>query len=295
MASASLITTLRHRVEATGLATAVFLFRLIPVDAASASMGFLWQLFAPLNRRHKRALKHLEAAMPETTSSERNRIIGGMWNNLGRVTAETFHINELAQQDHRIETCTDELTQKVLAGEQPCIFVSLHSGNWELCVQPAMRAGINMAGVYQALKNPITDRMLRDMRKDLYQLGLYSKGHQTARRLLSTVRQGGVVAIMGDLRETRGIKVPFFGLSAYATPVPVSLARTCGVPIVLGRVVRKDGVQFMIEGQGLEVPVTDDRKADIEAATVEIHRVFEGWIREYPEQWMWIHRKWAQI
>lgn len=295
MASASLLTTLRHRIEATALIAAVFLFRLIPVDTASAAMGFLWQTFAPLNKRHKRALKHLKAAMPETTPRERIRIISGMWNNLGRVTAETFHISELAGQDKRIETRVDEVTRKVLAGEQSCIFVSLHSGNWELCVQPAMRSGVKMAGVYQALKNPITDQMLRDMRKDLYQLGLYSKGHQTARRLLSTVRQGGVVALMGDLRETRGIKVPFFDLPAYATPVPASLARTCGVPIILGRVVRKNGVHFMIEGQGLEVPVTEDRKADIEVATAEIHKVFEGWIREYPDQWMWIHRKWAQI
>ena len=87
--------------------------------------------------------------------------------------------------------------------------------------------------------------------------------------------------------------MPFFGRMAYANPVPASLARACNVPIVLGRVIRKDGVNFRIEGRVVNVPVTEDRQADILAATAQIHAVFENWIREHPEQWMWIHKKWA--
>lgn len=293
MESLSPLMKIRYRIEAAFLMTAIFLFRLIPVDIASAAMAFLWRTFAPLNKRHKRALKHLEMAMPETTAAEREAIVRGMWDNLGRVAAETFHLAELLPQNDRFEADLDELTQKVLNGKQACVFVSLHTGNWEMCVQPAVRQGLMMTGVYQALKNPIADQVLRDMREGLYRGGLYSKGHRTARRLISTIRQGGTVALMADLRETRGIKVPFFGHPAYATPVPASLARTCGVPIIVGRVVRTKGVHFMVEAHGIDVPITEDRSADIAAVTTEIHRIFEGWIREHPEQWMWIHRKWA--
>ncbi|WP_417668542.1 lysophospholipid acyltransferase family protein [Roseibium sp.] len=285
--------SLWYRLESAALMTAIFLFRLIPVDLASAFMGFLWRKLAPLNARHQRALKHLEMAMPDLSEDERESIVRGMWDNLGRVAAETFHIAELLPQDERFEPIADEVTQKVLKGEQQAVFVSLHSGNWEMCVQPAVRAGLDLAGVYQALKNPFADQALRDMRKDLYRLGLYSKGHRTARKLVSLVRSGGILAIMGDLRETRGIKVPFFGHEAYANPVPATLARAGGVPIVLGRVVRTKGVHFRVEGRAIDVPVTDDKKADIQATTEEIHRIFEEWIRENPEQWMWIHRKWA--
>lgn len=293
MASQSLLLTIRYRIEAATLQIAIFLFRLIPVDIASTAMGFLWRKLAPLNSRHQRALKHLELALPEKTEAEREAIVRGMWDNLGRVTAETFHIADLLPQDARFERKADELTQEVLEGGQPAVFVSLHSGNWEMCVQPPVSAGLEITGVYQALKNPITDQTLRDMRKDLYRGGLHSKGHQTARKLISTLRKGGIVALMGDLREARGIKVPFFGHQAYATPVPASLARSCGTPIIVGRVIRKNGVHFIVEGRSITVPVTDDKTTDIEAATIEIHRIFEEWIREYPEQWMWIHRKWA--
>lgn len=290
----SLTKRIRHRFEWAALTIAIWLFRLVPVDAASAAMGYLWRTFAPFNKRHKRALKHLELAFPNSTPAERETIVRGMWTNLGRVAAETFHIDRLLKQDHRFEAAPDPETQALLAGSGGCIFVSLHSGNWELCVQPGVKQGLEIAGVYQALTNEHTDIALRSLRKDLYKAGLYSKGHSTARKLITILRKGGVVAMMGDLRELRGITVPFFGHAAYATPVPASMARTVGLPIVVGRVVRKKGVKFRVEGKAITVPVTDDKKDDIEKTTAHIHEIFEDWIREHPEQWMWIHRKWAQ-
>ncbi|MCX2722715.1 lysophospholipid acyltransferase family protein [Roseibium salinum] len=272
---------------------AIWLFRLIPVDVASFVMGAFWRRLAPFNPRHKRALKHLKQAFPDMSADEREAIVRGMWQNLGRVAAETFHIDRLLQQDDRFEIDPDEITAQVLYEGRACVFVSFHSANWELCVQPAVREGVEITGVYQALRNPEADKALRQLRQTLYKGGLLSKSHQTARKIVSTVKNGGVVAMMGDLRETRGVQVPFFGRMAYATPVPASLARTCNVPIILGRVIRKEGVKFRVEGRAISVPVTDDRQADIQAATAQMHEVFESWIREHPEQWMWIHKKWA--
>ncbi|MHA7772806.1 lysophospholipid acyltransferase family protein [Roseibium sp. M-1] len=283
----------QNRIESVALNVAIWLFRLIPVDVASFLMGKSWRLFAPFNARHKRARRHLKKAFPGMSSAERDQIIRGMWENLGRVAAETFHIDRLLKQDNRYEAVADEVTEQVLNGERACLFVSFHSANWELCVQPAVRRGIDITGVYQALRNPEADKALRSLRQDLYRGGLLSKGHQTARKILSTLKSGGIVAMMGDLREARGIQVPFFGQMAYATPVPASLARSCNVPIVLGRVIRKKGVSFCVEARAISVPVTEDRQADIEAATAQMHAIFEGWIREHPEQWMWIHKKWA--
>lgn len=287
------LTAFQNWVEGLALKAAIWLFRLIPVDVASCVMGFLWRILAPFNARHKRALRHLEDALPDLSAGEREAIVRGMWENLGRVTAETFHIDRLLRQPHRFETDVDEITAQVLNGERACLFVSFHSGNWELVVQPAVEKGIAITGVYQALRNPKADEELSALRQDLYKGGLLSKGHRTARKLLTTLKNGGVVAMMADLRETRGIQVPFFGRMAYATPVPASLARSCDVPIVVGRVIRKKGVNFRIEGRAISFPVTEDRQADIEATTIQIHAMFESWIREYPEQWMWIHKKWA--
>lgn len=283
----------QNRVEGVALKFAIWLFRLIPIDVASSVMGFFWRKLAPLNSRHKRALQHLENAFPEMSAEQREKTVRGMWENLGRVAAETFHVDRLLHQPERFEAIPDETTEEVLRGEKACLFVSMHSANWELCVLPAVRQGVEITGVYQALRNPKADKALRSLRHELYKGGLLSKGHQTARRILGTLKNGGVVALMGDLRETRGIQVPFFGQMAYANTVPASLARSCDVPIVLGRVIRKQGVNFRIESTTIAVPRTEDRQQDIQVATEQIHKVFEDWIREHPEQWMWIHRKWA--
>ncbi|MEO9529564.1 lysophospholipid acyltransferase family protein [Roseibium sp.] len=287
------LTAAQNFAEGIALKSAIWIFRLIPVDLASYLMGAAWRLLAPLNARHARALGHLEKAFPEMPGQERERIVRGMWENLGRVAAETFHVDRLLKQDFRFEAQADDITQDVLNGKRACLFVSFHSANWELCVQPAVANGLEITGVYQALRNPEADKALRALRENLYKGGLLSKSHETARRILSRLKSGGVVAMMGDLRETRGIQVPFFNQMAYANPVPAALARSCNVPIVLGRVVRKKGVNFRIEGRAIQVPVTDDRQADIEVATARIHAIFESWIREHPEQWMWIHKKWA--
>ncbi|MEP3047772.1 MAG: lysophospholipid acyltransferase family protein [Roseibium sp.] len=285
---------IKNWVEGALLKLAIWLFRLLPLDFASWLMGVSWRLFAPLNSRHKRALAHLEKSLPDLSDQERQNIVQGMWDNLGRVAAETFHIDRLLRQNYRFEIDADETTKEILDGGQGCLFVSLHSGNWEMCVQPAVDKGLAITGVYQALRNPGADEALRNLRKDLYTGGLLSKGHNTARRILSTLKGGGIVAIMGDLRETRGTLVTFFGQKAYANSIPASLARSCNVPIVLGRVIRLNGVRFRIVGRTFWVPKTDNRQADIETATAQIHQIFEEWIREYPEQWMWIHKKWAK-
>lgn len=279
--------------EGVALRFAIGLFRLIPVDVASNMMGFFWRKLGPLNSRHKRALQHLEFAFPDMSSEDRQRTVRGMWDNLGRVAAETFHIDRLLKQDFRFEVETVETIERIMRGETACIFVSFHSANWELCAQPVARKGLAITGVYQQLRNPEADKVLSSLRKDLYKGGLLAKGHHTARKILATLKSGGIVGLMADLRETRGIQVPFFGRMAYANTVPASLARACNVPIVIGRVVRKKGVNFRIEAKTVIVPRTEDRQADITASTEEMHRIFEDWIREYPEQWMWIHRKWA--
>ncbi|MBO0344427.1 lauroyl acyltransferase [Roseibium sp. CAU 1637] len=283
-----------YQVELWGLKLVVALFRALPLDPASAMMGWLWKKIAPLTHRHKRALGHLEMALPELEPADREEILRGMWDNLGRVAVETFHIPELLNQPERFELVLDEGSQAVFDTHAPCLFVSLHCGNWELSVLPAVLNRFPMAGVYQALKNPGADQLLRDMRGDLYPGGLFSKGPETARKLMALAKnKSAYIAIMADLKEKRGLDITFFGQKATATPVPATLARSGNLPIIVGRVSRLEGVRFRVEGRLLPVLQTADRKADIQAATQAYHDIFEQWIREDPKQWMWIHRKWA--
>jgi KDO2-lipid IV(A) lauroyltransferase len=98
--------------------------------------------------------------------------------------------------------------------------------------------------------------------------------------------------MLADLREMRGIEVPFFGRPAPSTPLPALIARTLDLPLIAARAVRMGGVRFRIEAEPVAVPRTADRHGDVLAATAALHAVFERWIREDPGQWMWAHRRW---
>lgn len=283
---------LRHRFEYLGLRIVAFLLNLMPIDAASALMGTIWRLVAPHLRRHDRVLEHLRAAYPDESLAFRQKIALAMWRNLGRVFAESLMIERIVRAGRMDVRCAP-LLEEVQASDKGVVFVSLHTGNWELAVMPAASFGLKVAGIYQKLKNPLVDSWLLSRRRPHYPRGLFPKGADVPRKILRLVREGGAITLLADLRDRRGIPVQFFGRPAPTSIFPAMIARGAGVPIVAGRVVRTQGVNFVVESRYIPVPRTDDRDADIEAATRAIHAQFEAWIRENPDQWMWGHRRWG--
>jgi len=105
-------------------------------------------------------------------------------------------------------------------------------------------------------------------------------------------RAGGYPAFVADLREGRGVKVPFFGRPAWSNPFPALIARVSGIPLYAAAVVRTKGAHFVVRIEPVEVPRGDDRDADVLATTAAIQARFEQFIRDTPEQWMWAHRRW---
>lgn len=288
---APLLLRLRHRVEWALLAGCLALVRLLPERAMVRAMGKAWRLIGPLNGRHARARANLALALPELSAADRERLARDMWENLGRIAGETLQLDRITRDASRFEIDVEAVRTAV--GARGAVVVAPHAGNWEVTVLGGLACGWAPVGVYKALNNPLSDRLLRRLRVPLYPGGLLPKGHDTARRLLSDLRKGARVALLADLRDVRGTRVPFFGTPAHATTFPAQLACAAGVPLVAARVVRLPGDRFRIEAEVIDLPRTGDRKADAEALTRRTHEVFERWIREHPAQWMWIMRKWT--
>jgi KDO2-lipid IV(A) lauroyltransferase len=285
--------SLLTRVEYWGFLAVAGLFRALPLETASAFSGWMWRVIAPRLRRHERARRNLSASMPELSPERREAVLLEMWEMLGRTFAEAFHLDEIANDPKRVTIDPSPEVHEAFHSPSGCVIVCLHMGNWEVAGLGAARAGCSIAGVYQRLKNPLVDRAVTRMRRHVYPLGLFSKGHQTVTALMRILRKGGAVALLADQRDHGGIPVPFFGRPAPSTPFPAMLARAKNVPLVAGRVQRLPGVRFKVLTEIVEVPHTDDRQADIRDATAAIHAVFERWIREDPGQWMWSHRRWG--
>lgn len=262
----------------------------LPVETASGLMAFFWRAVAPRLKRHARAREHLALAFPEKPAAEIERIARDMWGHLGRTFAETFHLDAIAREG-RVTMESDAQLQMVRAGG-PYVVCCVHMGNWELAADVSSRLASPVAGVYQPLSNPLVDVALQRLRAARYALGLFPRSPATMRKLMKIAQGGGSLGFMADLREGKGIAVPFFGRPADTNVAPALIARLYGLKLYAVRVLRKPGVRFEVRVEPVEVPVTDDRDADVRAATAAIQAHFEAFIRENPEQWMWAHRRW---
>ena len=225
-----------------------------------------------------------------------------MWENLGRVMAETMQIDRILKDKSRLELIHPQAFNRYSGKDGATVGVALHTGNWEFAIWPLTADGKVPAAIFRLVKNPYVDRYLRAQRRDLYPGGLLGKGkafgnaeaQRTARIILDFVRRGGRLGIVSDLFDRNGLPVPFFGQPAKSTMVPAMLARRTGARLWAARCIR-DGraARFKIEVLELKVPRTRNQGDDIRVATATIQAQFEAWVREYPEQWMWSNRRWS--
>ena len=224
------------------------------------------------------------------SETERQRLACDMWECLGRTFAETFYLPEIFASD-RIEVSGLEILR---AHEgRGMVICAAHQGNWEVATMGLMRLGKEPAGLYQRVKNPLVDAFVRETRRPYYPAGLFAKDQSTAMKLMRLLKRGGCLAMLADLREHTGLQVPFFGRDAPSTPFPAMMARNLGIPLFAGRIIREPGVRFKLSMEEIEVPVSDDKEADILAATANLQAAFERSIRQRPEQWMWAHQRWG--
>ncbi len=264
--------------------------RLSP-EHSSALGGALGRALGPRLRMSRRARENLRHAFPETDDSAREAVVVGMWDNLGRVMAEYPHLGRLTE---RIEIVGGEHIDAVRGGGAGGIFISGHIGNWELLPFVIARRGAPLEQVYRAANNVRVDRVLSRLRAGSGG-NRHRKGRIAARALITALRQRKHIGLLVDQKLNAGIALPFFGRDAMTSTAAATLALRFGVPIVRVRLERLGGTNLRFTALAPLLPVdTGDHDADVERVTRELNGTLEGWIRERPEQWLWIHRRWPR-
>lgn len=276
----------------TGLAYSIYgFFRIFPVDTASAIGGWLMERIGPCMKHDKTARANLAAAFPEKAQEERDAILRGMWNNLGRVIAEYPHLHHIWKN---VEFPGTNYFAEAAAKGGPCIFFGGHIANWEIQPIGAKQAGLPIHLVYRKPNNPWVDSLLRHAR-DSAAGGHIIKGRQGAREILSVLRKGGAVGMLVDQKLNEGIAVPFFGREAMTAEAIAHFALKLDCPLYPAYIERLGGAKFRLNTlPPLVIRKTGDKKADVRAIMVEINSLLESWIRARPEQWLWVHNRWPK-
>jgi KDO2-lipid IV(A) lauroyltransferase len=271
-------------------------FRIHGVDGASAAGGWIGRnLIAPTGMS-KLARENLRRAFPEKSDGEIARIIRGMWDNLGRTVGEYAHLDRIRWDGAkpRILVTGIENALPFATPGRGIILFSGHLANWEVMPSTARAYGLTGATVVRPTNNPYVNAWLDKRRRAIGMPELISKGANGLRRVYGLIREGKAVCMLVDQRTSEGILAPFFGRDALTTPAPAALALRMGALLVPVSNARIKGAHFHVRvHRPIEVAKTGDADADLVRVTTAINAFVEERVRERPEQWLWIHKRWV--
>ena len=283
------------RAEAAGFAGFIGLMRLLGVERASRLGGALLRTLGPKVGTHRTVVRNLRIAFPDMPRAEREAMALEIWERIGRSFAETAVMDQLTPESGRLEIVGAERLAAIRDGGKPVVFVSGHLSNFEVMAAVLVASGVPVQVTYRAANNPYVDAQIRAARAR-YGVKLFApKGGDGARELLQGLERGESVALLNDQKFSEGPQVTFFGQPVNAAPGPSRLALRFGTVMQPISVVRLPGVRFRVTAhEPIPVPPTGDRQADIARGVQAITTFIEDRVREVPEDWFWVHKRWPQ-
>ena len=285
----------RHALEARAAVAVSAVVRRLPRRVVLALGRGLGRAWGALDKRHlKIAMDNMRHAFPDWDEDRIRRTAKGVYAHFGTILFDILWMEGRSREE--ILAITDveglEMAREAVASGKGVVCPTGHFGNWEFQgIASALLVG-PFAVVARPLDNQELDRRLVGLRTSTGNTVIYKK--KALGQIMQTIRKGGVVAIVIDqnVQAKDGIFVDFFGRRACTTTVAAALALKTGCLIVpvhcpLG----PDGRYKMIYGPAVEW--SGGKGADdVAALTQHLTAVIEGWVREYPEQWLWLHRRW---
>jgi KDO2-lipid IV(A) lauroyltransferase len=187
---------------------------------------------------------------------------------------------------------TKELFDQLRDDGKPALVFACHLGNWELPALGAVAHGLDAAILYRRPNIESADRAIEKIRA--VKMGtLIPAGRDAPLKMAEALQNGQHVAMLVDQYLTNGVDVTFFGRKTKANPMLARLRRQVECPIHGTRIIRLPNNRFLAE-LSEEVPPVHDASGqiDVQGTMQAITDVVEGWVREYPEQWLWLHRRW---
>lgn len=281
--------------------TIVDLLRIVPRKAAiwiGTALGRI--AFYMLGKLRRVGLRNLELAFPEKTRAERIKILKAAFRNLGKVMATVSHFDDLT-----FENMTDVIAyepdpefkasyEKTKTDGRGRIILGGHLGNWELQAFSFPVFFEPLAFLARRMDNPLIKKMVISIRTRFGNEQIDKE--RSASQILRILRRGGSVGILADnnTHPDEGVFVPFFGIPACTSRGIAMLAlRANAVIIPMFAIWDAEKNKYRVVHDEVIEPVdTGDRTRDIVETTARYVAATERFIREYPDQWTWVHRRW---
>lgn len=286
--------------EYNAVKLALYLTGIFSVKNSTKFTSFFAKIIGKRLSVNKLAYKNIKNSLKILNDKEIKIVIDQMWDNLGRIIGEYYHISK---------TPIDKITNFVNFPEKSIkninlikeysknnkkggIIFSGHIGNWEVGPKSFLYHGLKIKTVYRPLNNP----KVEDLTANLRGTALIKKSTSGNREIIKSINNGEFVIILADQRSGDGELIKFFNEEALTTLSIARIALKYDIPLIPARSIRiNKSSKFIVD---VEEPVlfkkTDDLNIDIRNLTLKINHYLEKWIKEYPSQWFWVHNRWKK-
>lgn len=257
-------------------------------------LGGVGRLVSP--REMRRARQHLQIAFPEMDEAGVTRLLKAMMRHLGRTAAETIWLLRAssAEVDRLCEMRGQEHLFDALDKGRGAVLITGHLGNWELLNARLGTAGIPMTIAVRDIYDPRVDALASTLRSR-FGSEVVHRGHRAGNKLFEALKANRVNGLLidQDIRDIPGVHVPFFGRPALTPIGAAQLALKAGCPIIPAFVHRKPNGHHLVEAfPPLPPPESSETEEQIVELTAAATAAIERQIRRFPEQWVWMHRRW---
>ena len=278
-----------------------YLFLNILPSGLSLRIGrFLGIVFYKLDKKHrKHTLNNLKIAFPDKTEKELKDISVKFYKNLGMVFVEIFRLNKYnaGNIEDFVESDFDPI--KNIYGKQGVLLLTAHFGNWELLAKTFGLKGYRGNVLARPLDNPYIEKILYKLRTGGGNKVIYNR-ENAVKSIISALNGNEIVGFLPDENASKriGVFVDFFGIKACTMPGMANIAAKTRLPVVPAFIARLKDAQGnytkhkLIIEKPLDIKYTGNRKTDMINILKMFNEKIEDIIKQYPEQWFWIHNRW---
>ena len=292
-----------RRLQQWLVAYAVFailnVLKLLPADAAINFADRVARLIGPWLGRHRLMMTNLRNAYPEKSEAELEAIALASWGHMGRLAAEYVFLDQLFDFDPerpepgRIEVSGIPIFLDLRDNPRPFIVFTAHTGNFELLPVAGNSFGLDVMVLFRPPNNPyIAEKVFSFRSARMGQLVPSHAGSSFA--LARRLEAGGGVGVLVDQKFGRGLTTTFFGRPVRTNPLLAKLVRQFDAEVYPARCIRLPGNRYRLAIEPrIDVPRDARGAVDVHATAQMLNDKVESWVREYPDQWLWYHDRWA--
>ena len=253
--------------------------------------------YRPLGIRKEVVEKQIAAAFPEISADEVHRIARASFEHLGRTAVETALLPGLGDKAvlRLVEDVEGwEYIERARVTGRGMVFVAGHHGNWELLGGYIAARGVPFEVIARGMANPLFGNYVNDIRTSLGMTVMHdSEAVKRTPRALRAGRGVGFIADQGVL-GLASTYVTFFGRPAKTPRGAAVFALRFNAPVLFADGIRQPNGKYRVIIEPVEVALTGDRETDVDAIVMRFTELLEKWVRRFPEQYFWQHRRWRR-